>query len=254
MDQLHRVVGLVSDVAGSAIIGAYLHGSAVLDGLKPASDIDVLVVTRRTLDGAERQALVDGLLRISGSGTGPDDRPVELTVAVRAEIHPWRFPPVCDFLFGAWERAAYEAGKVPQPAPMPDLALLAAVARAGNRPLLGPSATQALDRVPVADLVHASVEAVPGLLDEVYTDTRNVVLTLARIWMTVATGAVGSKQAAAQWALPRLAPAQRSVLAHAEYLYINDRYFDDRWSEELTAQIGPFVDEVVAEIRRIAEA
>ncbi|MFI1386156.1 nucleotidyltransferase domain-containing protein [Embleya sp. NPDC020886] len=42
---------------GGDLIGAYLHGSSVLGGLKPASDVDVLLVSRRSMDKRERRAL-----------------------------------------------------------------------------------------------------------------------------------------------------------------------------------------------------
>ena len=43
----HEVIAIVRDVLGEALIGAYLHGSAVLGGLRPTSDIDVLAVIDR---------------------------------------------------------------------------------------------------------------------------------------------------------------------------------------------------------------
>ncbi|WP_222720344.1 nucleotidyltransferase domain-containing protein [Actinomadura sp. HBU206391] len=54
MDQIQEIVGLVGDVLGPEAIGAYLHGSSLLGGLKPASDLDVLVVSQRRMDGQER--------------------------------------------------------------------------------------------------------------------------------------------------------------------------------------------------------
>lgn len=136
MGLIHQIVRLTDDVLGADLVGAYLHGSAVLGGLKPASDVDVLAVSRRSMDGGQRQALLDGLLGCSGAPAGA--RPVELTVVVQSEVRPWRMPPTCDFLYGEWLRAEFEAGTIPQPEPMPDLALLVTVVLAGDRPLIGP--------------------------------------------------------------------------------------------------------------------
>ena len=49
-DQIQAVADLVSGVFGSDLVGAYLHGSAVLGGLRPTSDVDVLAVCRRASD------------------------------------------------------------------------------------------------------------------------------------------------------------------------------------------------------------
>lgn len=251
MDQVREVVRLVGEVLGAEAIGTYLHGSAVVGGLRPASDVDVLVVSRRPMADRERRALVDGLLAISGSTA--DVRPVELTVVVQSEVRPWRFPPTGDFLYGEWLREQFEAGAAPQPEPAPDLALLVSMVRAGGHPLAGPPPAQVLDPVPPADLVRASLAGIPGLLDDLAGDTRNVVLTFARIWTTLATGEIRSKDAAADWALARLPAEHRPVLEHATWLYLHCRYTEESWSDELLGQVRPYVDRVLAEVHRLAD-
>jgi predicted nucleotidyltransferase len=249
MDQIRQIVRLIDDVLSPEVIGAYLHGSAVLGGLKPASDVDVLVVTGRSLDNPKRLALLKGLFNISGSAVGA--RPVELTVVVQSEVRPWRMPPIGDFLYGEWLRGEFEAGAIPQPQPTPDLALLITVVLAGNRPLIGPPPAQALDPVPQADLLAACRAGIPGLLDDLAGDTRNVVLTLARIWTTLATGEIRPKDAAADWALAQLSPEHRPVLEYARQLYLSSRYSEESWTDELKAQVRPHVDEVLTEIDRL---
>jgi streptomycin 3"-adenylyltransferase len=247
MDQVRRIVELVEDVLGTATAGAYLHGSAVLGGLRPASDLDVLVVSRRAMTPPERQALLDGLLAISGSAAG--GRPVELTVVVQAEVRPWRFPPTSDFLYGEWMRAEFAAGGPPQPQPTPDLALLIPQVLAGDRALLGPPPAELLDPVPPDDVVRAGVAGVPDLLTDLDGDTRNVVLTFARIWTTAATGEIRSKDAAAEWALARLPAEHRPVLNHARDLYLRSTYSQETWPEGLKAAARPCVDEIIARLQ-----
>ncbi|CAL9671746.1 aminoglycoside adenylyltransferase family protein [Streptomyces sp. enrichment culture] len=249
MNQVQQIVELVDGVLGQDVIGTCLHGSSVLGGLRPASDLDVLVVSRRRMDEQDRRTLLGGLLRISGSQNKV--RPVELTVVVQNEVRPWRYPPTGDFLYGEWLRAEYEAGEVPQPEPMPDLALLITMALAGDRPLTGPHPAEILDPVPQADLVRASVAGIPGLLDDLDSDTRNVLLTLARIWTTLATGQIKSKDAAADWALAQLPPEHRPVLEHARQLYLDCSYSEESWNDALQAQVRPHVDRVRAEIDRL---
>ncbi|MGW3357259.1 aminoglycoside adenylyltransferase family protein [Streptomyces bungoensis] len=249
MDQLQAIIALTEGVLGREVIGTYLHGSSVLGGLRPASDVDVLVVTRRRTNEQERRALVGGLLGISGSRNNA--RPVELTVVVQSEVRPWRYPPVGDFLYGEWLRAEYEAGKVPQPEPAPDLALLLSMALTGDHPLTGPPPAQVLDPVPHGDLVRASVAGIPGLLDGLDDDTRNVLLTFARIWTTLATGRILPKDVAADWALGRLPRDHRPVLEHARDLYLDCRYEEESWSDTLRARVRPHVDHVLTDIDRL---
>ncbi|MCH0572179.1 DUF4111 domain-containing protein [Streptomyces sp. MUM 136J] len=249
MHQVQEIVGLVGGVLRQDALGIYLHGSAVLGGLRPASDVDVLVVSRRRMDERDRRALLGGLLQISGSRNRA--RPVELTVAVQSEVRPWRYPPTCDFLYGEWLRAEYEAGEVPQPEPMPDLALLITMALTGDRPLTGPPPAQVLDPVPHTDLVRACVTGIPGLLDGLDGDTRNVLLTFARVWTTLATGRIMSKDAAADWVLAQLPPEHRPALEHARHLYLHCPYSEENWSAAVRAQVRAHVDRVLAEIDRL---
>src|SRR5690606_11330986 len=95
--------------------------------------------------------------------------------------------------------------------------------------LAGPPPARVLDPVPRGDLVRAMTDAVPDLLDELDTDTRNAVLTLARIWSTLATGRIRSKDEAAEWALARLPDEHRPVLARARAVHLGDE--EEHWDD-----------------------
>ena len=163
----HEVVAIVRDVLGEGLIGAYLHGSAVLGGLRPTSDIDVLAVIGRPTTEPERRALVDRLLEISGrrARRGPG-RPIELTILVQSDVRPWRHPPRVEFLYGEWRRDDYERGCVPAPEPMVDLGPEITLTLAGNLVLAGPPPAEVLDPIPEADLRRAITAGVPSLMDD----------------------------------------------------------------------------------------
>jgi streptomycin 3"-adenylyltransferase len=205
---------------GDAATGAYLHGSAVLGGLKPSSDLDVLAIVDRPTTAGERRQIVDGLLAISGrrAATGPA-RPVELTVVQASEVRPWRGRPTVELLYGEWLRDELQRA-VPEPAQMPDLGPEIALALQGNRPLFGPPPAELLDPIPVAGLRRSVVAGVPSLVAELDTDSRNVLLTLARIWFTLETGSIRSKDHAADWGIERLPPSIGGALVRARELYL----------------------------------
>ncbi|MEV0254496.1 aminoglycoside adenylyltransferase family protein [Streptomyces sp. NPDC050732] len=251
MTQTDDVVRLIRDVfAAGDIAGVYAHGSAVLGGLRPHSDIDVLVVVRRRTTAGQRQALTDGLLALSGGGApGEALRPVELTVVVQDDVRPWTYPPRCEFQYGEWLRDAYLRGRTPEPGPSPDLALLVTMVLRGRAPLLGPEPGRVLDPVPAADVTRAMVAGVPELLAELDTDTRNVLLTLARVWTTLATGDITSKDGAADWALARLPAEHRPVLVRARAVYLGEE--EECW-DDLLPQVKPHAQYVVREIDRLA--
>lgn len=252
--QIDRALALVRAVLDSDAVAAYLFGSAVLGGLRPESDLDMLVVSKRRTTRAEKQRLVDGLLAASGRRTPHGMwRRIELTIVVERDIKPWCYPPSFDFQYGDWLRSKFESGNVePWPTTVnPDLATLITMAMLANTPLLGPLPAEIFDPVPNDDLLSAMVGDIDRLRGDIESDTRNVILTLARIWSTVATGIIRPKDAAADWVLDRLPEAHRPVLTRARAIYVGDQA--ERW-DDLEDHIGPHADYVVAEIRRIIRA
>jgi streptomycin 3"-adenylyltransferase len=123
--------------------------------------------------------------------------------------------------------------------------------RSSGLALLGPPARDVLEPIPRDHLVRAIVDELPSLLGDLEGDERNVILTLARMWLTLATGEIRSKDAAADWALERLAMEHRPVLARARAIYLGEE--SERW-DDLRAGIDPHVTHVVAQIRREAAA
>jgi streptomycin 3"-adenylyltransferase len=225
-----------------------MHGSAVLGGLRADSDVDVLAVSGREMTRAEKQKIASSLLAVSGDrsrGDGP--RPIELTIVAASEVRPWRYPPRRDFQYGEWLRQRFERRDPDlfQPTIDPDVAILITMVRLGDVTLTGSAAGTTFDEVPRRDLVEALVAGIPGLIDDIDWDTRNVVLTLARIWNTVVTGRIRSKDAAAEWALERLHPEHRPVLVRAREGYVRG---NESW-EDLRARVLPFAHAVVAEIK-----
>jgi predicted nucleotidyltransferase len=249
--QLDRVVTLVRDVLGADAAGAYLFGSAVHGGLQTQSDLDLLVLARRRTSREEKQRLVERLLAISGRSTpqGPWRR-IELTIVVESEIKPWRYPPSFDFQYGDWLRSEFESGNIePWPTTNPDLASLITMVLLANAPVLGPRPAEIFDPVPHDDLVNAMVGDIDSLLEDLDADTGNVILTLARIWSTVATGGIRSKDAAADCALERLPEQHRAVLVRARAIYLDDE--EERW-DDIQPRVRPHAEHVVAEIDRLS--
>ena len=249
-DQVDAVVAVVRSVVEEpALLGVSLTGSAVEDGLRPDSDLDFLAIAARPLSADERRRLTAGLLPISGQESRPASwRPVELTVVAIGDVRPWRYPPRIQLQYGEWLRDEFLAGvEEPWRNPHPDLAILVTAARERARPLIGPSPSLLLDPVPRADVVRATLGELPSLREDLDRDTRNVLLTLARMWATVTSGTILSKDAAASWALERLPAPHHAVMAMARDLYSGGGYGD--WSTALD-DAQACADHLMREIRR----
>jgi streptomycin 3"-adenylyltransferase len=157
-----------------------------------------------------------------------------------------------DFQYGDWLRSDFERDEesVWQPSPNADLAVLVAMTLRSGRPVLGPPPEELFDPVPVADIERSIIDGLPALRAELDSDTRNVILTLARGWMTVATGEIRSKEAAAKWALGRLPPQHQLPLARARDLHVTGGAED--WLDLTHASIAAYADYVVGRINASA--
>jgi streptomycin 3"-adenylyltransferase len=199
----------------------------------------------------EKRLLSTRLLSISGRSTGEESwRRLELTIAVESDIKPWRFPPRVDFLYGDWLRSEFERGNLKpwRSRANYDLVSLLAMVLLTDTPLIGPPPSAVFGPIPHGHLMRAMVDDIPALLDELGSDTSNVILTLARIWTTVTTGAIRSKDAAADWALAHLPDQHQPVLARARAIYVANE--PNRW-EDVQHDIRPYADYVVAEVERL---
>lgn len=250
--QLDRVLTLIRQVLDTEVVGAYLFGSAVQGGLRPESDLDILVVSKRPTTPGEKELLVHGLMPMSGRITPEETwRRVEVTIVVQSDVNPWRYPPILDFQYGDWLRTEFEQGIFePSPTPLrPDLALLIRMVVAANTALVGPLPALVFDVVPQQDVLRAMISDIDRLRDDMDSDTRNVILTLARMWSTFSTGDIRSKDAAANWALERIPAAHHPVLALARDAYLGSR--TEGW-DDLRDALASCVDCMIAEIKRLA--
>lgn len=248
--QAVRVGDVVRSILGEDVIGVYLHGSAVMGGLRPGSDIDCLAVTRRRTTDTEKRSLIDQLTRISRRGDRTV-RSIELEVIVQSDVRPWRYPPRSDFKYGDWLGDAFDRGElVPMGEVDPDVSLLITAVLGADRPVFGPPAAEVLDPVPTADVRRAVIDHLPLLDGWLDGDEANVTLTFARIWVTLETDRIVPKDVAADWVLDRIPEEHRPVLEKARIIYL-EGLGDAAWGEMLP-RVRPAVDHVYGRIRRIA--
>jgi len=231
---------VVEELLGSAVIGVYLFGSAVTSGLRINSDVDVLVVVNQRLTEVVRRKLTDRLMHISGKiGNSDSVRPLEVTVINHGDVVPWRFPPKNEYIYGEWLRNEFENGQIQEPSYDPDLAIVLAQVRKNSVSLFGPDASNILEPVPMTHIRRAIMESLPGLIEGIKGDERNVILTLARMWLTMAVGEITSKDLAAEWAIPQLPKEHATLLNLARKAYLGE--YVDKW-EGLDSEVIALVN------------
>lgn len=223
-EQIEGAVAALHGSLGFNLCAVYLHGSAVSGELRPQSDIDLLAVANRGLSENERATLLSSLLKLSGRHPpmpgGP--RCLEVIVFSRPDLSLGLYPARAEFVFGEWLRDAFEAGETAKPTKDAEFTLVLAQARQEAIGLVGPNKDALLPVIPMTEIRNAMRDLLPTLLEGLREDTRNVLLTLARIWHTAENGAFVSKDEAASWAMSYLSNGSALILDHARRAYLGE--------------------------------
>ncbi len=187
-NQLSEVLSVIERHLESTLLAVHLYGSAVDGGLKPYSDIDLLVTVAVKLDETTRRALLNDLMEASAfPGESETLRAIEVTLVVHDDIIPWRYPAKRELQFGEWQRNDILAG-IFEPAMIDiDLAILLTKAREHSVALVGPAAEEFFDPVPEQDLFEALRETLklwnsqPDWAEHKLKDVREKMADLARM-------------------------------------------------------------------------
>ena len=229
--QLDQCLDVLRNILGIDLLGVYLYGSFLVGGLQKYSDIDLFVLTNRTTTSEEKKRLITHLLQISGVYMNDTKPPIEMTIVKKEAINPWKYPPFFDFQYGEWLRDSVEKGDF-EPlsgSEMPDLALIITQVLLKSYALFGPKPGEQLAPVPYPDFINAMLHDLDRLYASLEDDTRNVLLTFARIWSTLETNTIRSKPDAADWVIARLPKMVQPVMnrAKAVCMGLEEEYWDD---------------------------
>lgn len=229
--QLNECLDVLTKILGADLLGVYLYGSFLVGGLQKYSDIDLFVVTNRATTSEEKIELTTHLLQISGIYMKSTKPPIEMTLVEKVAINPWHYPPLFDFQYGEWLRQSFEMGNFEpwSSREMTDLALIITQVLLKSHTLFGSKPEQLLAPVPYRDFIKAMLHDLDRLSADLEHDTRNVLLTFARIWSTLETNEIRSKPDAADWVIKRLPKMYQPVMNRAKSICVGleDEYWDD---------------------------
>jgi len=186
----------------SALKAIYLYGSYVDGGLKHKSDIDLFVVIDAELRQEAKQLLINELLLLSGAIDNKENkRYLEITIVNQEEFSPLKLPIHREFQYGEWLRDAFVNGYIPERILDQDLTILLRQIRQNSLTLYGISADALLPVISDRDFKGAILSLLPLLIEELEDDTTNVILTLCRMFYSLETGKITSKDKAVDYTL-----------------------------------------------------
>ncbi|HEY7124546.1 MAG TPA: aminoglycoside adenylyltransferase domain-containing protein [Ktedonobacterales bacterium] len=228
-NQGEMLVAEIQHMLGDALTGIYLHGSLAMGCFNPArSDLDVLVVTKRSMTLNEKRASAEMLLCISAH-----PHPIEISFLSLDDLSPWRYPTPYQFHYSEdWrERQIVSLANGDwlrwndtQPTDA-DLAAHFTVTRARGICLVGQPIAEALPIVPPSDYrasILADVEDFTTGRIAPATNTVYFVLNACRVLAYLQEGHIFSKEEGGEWALAHLSSEFHRLIAQALAAYRED--------------------------------
>jgi predicted nucleotidyltransferase len=247
--QIAQVSARFQEILGKNLIGIYLHGSLAMGCFNfRKSDIDLLVLSSRTLTPRIRAALARTLLCPSNSPA-----PIEISVIKRADLRPWRHPCPYDFHYSEDWRTRFEqfladpahTWAAPETGDE-DLAAHITVLRARGQSLYGPPIATAFPEIPRSDYLDSVLGDVLSPEFGLTSATASPVYMILNACRTLAyleTGQIFSKAEGGAWPLENLPAAQCAIVQAALSAYRDN-------AEMAVLELGKFQEWALKEIGR----
>ncbi len=246
--QVEDFVRRCHSILGEDLTAVYLHGSLAMNCFNPEiSDLDLLVISERSLTAADRERFAQEMLELSGS-----PHPVEMSVIAHDDLRQWQHPMPYEFHYSEGQRRLYQnaLGEADFWQPQPDqadydLAAHFVITRERGVTLVGESARVVLPEVPVDDYV----DSILGDFDDAASSIQSApvygVLNLCRVYWFLQKNAIASKDEAGAWAVSTLPEEYRPVVFQAlrEYRGGQGRYDAN--------ELQRFADYIDAEVRAL---
>lgn len=233
--KVQHLLARLQVLLGNNIQASYIHGSAVTSGLAPNSDIDLFVIVKNTLDDQTRKSLITAFLSLSGEmGNLEGKRALEIIIFTLDAVFEQTSPVTCDFIYGEWLREEFLKGEISQPFQDFEMTLLLAQIAEEAQLLQGIDYMKDAPKISLKNIIKAIKKLAPTLIEQRLVDTRNVLLTLARMVRTCEIHDFISKKEAADYVIPRLSSRASAImmLAKEEYL-TGERILWEKWQQDI---------------------
>lgn len=147
---------------------------------------------------------------------------MEVTIVNQSELSSLEFPLQREFQYSEWLREEYSNGYIPETVKDEDLTILLRKVRLNSLALYGKEATEVIPIISDTVFNKAILASLPNLIKEIEDDEINVILTLCRMYYSIQTGVVISKDKAVDYILPITPDKFKSILVQAKAVYLGE--------------------------------
>ncbi|MGD6801445.1 aminoglycoside adenylyltransferase domain-containing protein [Rossellomorea aquimaris] len=201
----------ISKIIGTNLTGIYLHGSLSMGGFNPnSSDVDILVVTKKTLPIETKRKLAKLFLHYSASPF-----PIEVSFVNEVHMKDWQHPCPFDFHYSEFWRKRYENDLAQGTFQFlneevnRDEDLAAHITILNNRGicLCGKSVKEVFPIIPSADYLSSIMGDFEDCLENIEENPVYCILNIMRVYWYLKEGVISSKYEAGSWGTSSL-PAE----------------------------------------------
>jgi predicted nucleotidyltransferase len=198
----------LTTILNDDLAGLYIHGSLAMGGFNPdKSDIDLLVVTKKSITVETKRKLAKFFLNCSNS-----PYPVEISFINTEQLKGWQHPCPFDFHYSEFWRERYEHDLVGNTHKFltgssstdPDLAAHITILHNRGICVTGKPIAEIFPIVPHSDYLSSIVGDFHECLDRIQEDPIYCTLNIIRVFWYVKEGVISSKEEAGRWGLATL--------------------------------------------------
>jgi streptomycin 3"-adenylyltransferase len=225
-DQINSLMEIVKTIPGIDLIGIYLHGSLAMGCFNPErSDIDMLVVTGKSMTVDAKRLIITHLLALSSNPC-----PIEISFLTKMNLSPWRFPTPFDLHYSEmwrqgnindlenqawrnWNEKVYTD---------PDLAAHITIILNRGICLYGSAANQVFPAIPEKDYRDSIMMDCRDARENMAQKPVYAVLTFCRVYCYLFEQKITSKQEGGLWGMEYLPAEFRQIIETSLAIYQGD--------------------------------
>lgn len=204
-DFVNNLLYKTKEILKEDFIGFYLHGSLAMGGFNSkSSDIDVLIITNKTMTVGIKRKLAELLLSFSNKPF-----PIEISFVNMEQLKNWTHPCPFDFHYSEFWRGKYQDdlskdtyhhlnGDVRDDA---DLATHITILNHRGFRLEGPPIDEVFPSVPSSHYISSIMGDYQECIENIEEDPVYCALNLIRVYWYLKEGVISSKHEAGNWGL-----------------------------------------------------
>jgi len=222
---LQKIKTSYQSILQDKLVGIYVHGSIAFQCFTwENSDIDFLVIVKRPLSQAEKEALISTLISLDEYAP---KKGFEMSVVLQSNCKPFVYPTPYELHYSNSYRERYREDLSGLCESLhgedKDLASHITVINAVGFPLCGPAVSEVFSPVPKTDYLDSLLYDVGDAEEEICENPVYFILNLCRVVAYVEADLVLSKSQGGEWGLAHLPENYRHLIRAALRVYSADK-------------------------------